>query len=88
MSSDFGHHHAPQVTVNTNEHGGLSSLTTHLSSGGVLHQDIGSDHHSHMTDGHGHHVWDSNGSSSLSQVSNSSNPLSHASSVKLPPFKF
>lgn len=87
MSSDFGHH-APYATINTNEHGGLSSLSTHLSGGGVLHQDIGSDHNSHMTDGHDHHAWDSNGSSSLSQVSNSSNPLSYASSVKFPPFKF
>ena len=86
MSSDFGHH-APHTTVNTNEHGGLSSLTTHLSGGGVLHHEIGSDHHSYITDGHGHHIWDSNGSSSLSQILNSSHPLSHASSAKLPQFK-
>lgn len=88
MSSDFGHHHAPHVTVNTNEHGGLSSLTTHLSGGGILHQDIGSDHHASMTDGHDHSIWHSNGSSSLSNGGHQSNSLSNASHVKLSPFKF
>ena len=93
-------HHT--TTINHNHHGGLTSATTHLPTGGVLHQNIGGASDVHMTDGHGHEVWSMSGNhldgqhhvehanhptSNVVEIQKSHDPLSHSQDTKLPPFK-